>query len=109
MKLPDFLTEWPFGEIVLSGHRIGLYEVMIYHRDGFTAEMLHEQFPSLPLDLVEKVLAFARQNQAEVDTYVDHRQEECDRQYAEHVAKGRVLDWDELRQRFEAMRQAERK
>jgi hypothetical protein len=21
MNLPDFLTEWPYGEIVLTGHR----------------------------------------------------------------------------------------
>jgi uncharacterized protein (DUF433 family) len=107
MKLPEFLTEWPFGEIVLTGHRIGLYEVMSYHRDGYRAEMLHELFPTLTLDLIENVLAFARENQVEVDAYVDHRQAECDRQYAEHLAKGRTLDWDELRRRFEAMKQVE--
>lgn len=106
MKLPEFLTEWPFGEIVLTGHRIGLYHVMRYHKDGYTAEMLHEMFPTLPLDLIEKVLAFARENQAEVDAYVDRCQAECDRHYAEHLAKGRVLDWDELRRKFEAMKQA---
>lgn len=109
MKLPEFLMERPDGEIVLTGHSIGLYEVMLYHRDGHTAEVLHELFPSLPLDLIERVLAFARKNQAEVDAYVDRRRAECDRQYAEHVAAGRVLDWDELRKRFEAMKQVERK
>lgn len=107
MKLPEFLTEWPFGEIVLAGHRIGLYEVMTYHRDGYTAEMLHELFPTLPLDRIEKVLAFAGENQTQVDAYVDYCQAECDRQYAEHLAKGRTLDWDELRRKFEAMNQVE--
>jgi hypothetical protein len=28
MKLPEFLTEWPSGEIVLTSHRISLYHVM---------------------------------------------------------------------------------
>lgn len=105
MKLPDFLTEWPFGEIVLTGHRIGLYHVMFYHKDGDTAEMLHERFPSLPLDLIEKVLAFARANQAEVDAYVTRCQEEIDRQRA---TTPRVLDWEKLREKFEAMKRAER-
>jgi uncharacterized protein (DUF433 family) len=106
MKLPDFLTEWPFGEIVLTRHRIGLYEMMIYHRDGYTAEMLHELFPTLPLDVIEKVLAFARDNQTQVDAYVDRCRAECDRQYAEYIASGRGIDWEELRRRFEAMKNA---
>jgi hypothetical protein len=24
-RLPEFLTEWEYGEIVVTGHRIGLY------------------------------------------------------------------------------------
>lgn len=105
MKLPEFLTEWPFGEIVLTGHRIGLYHVMYYHKEGYTAEMLHERFPTLSLDLIENVLAFARDNQAEVDAYVTRCQEEIDHLRA---TTPRVLDWDKLRERFEAMKRVER-
>ncbi|HEY7311742.1 MAG TPA: DUF433 domain-containing protein [Gemmataceae bacterium] len=108
MKLPAFLTEWPCGEIMLTGHRISLYHVMSHHKEGYSAKMLHERFPTLSLDHIEKVLAFARANQAEVDTYVTRYREELDRQYAEYVAAGRGIDWDELRKRFEAMKQAER-
>lgn len=106
MNLPEFLTEWPGGEIVLTGHRIGLFHVMAFHKDGYTAEMLHEQFPTLSLDHIEKVLAFARENQAEVDAYVTQYQEELDRQYAEYLARGRKLNWDELFKKFEAMKQS---
>jgi uncharacterized protein (DUF433 family) len=106
MKLPDFLTEWPFGEIVLTGHRIGLYEVMIYHRDGYTAEMLRELFPTLTLDHIEKVLAFARENRAEVDAYVDRCQAEIEHQRA---TSPRVLDWEKMREQFEAMKRAEKR
>ena len=80
---------------------------MIYHRDGYTAEMLHELFPTLPLDLIEKVLAFARENQTEVDAYVDRCQAEIDRQRAETAP--RVLDWEKMRGQFEAMKQAEKR
>lgn len=105
MKLPDFLTEWPFGEIVLTGHRIGLYHVMFYHREGYTAEMLHEMFPTLSLDHIENVLGFARANQMEVDAYVDRCQAEIDRQ---RETTPRLLDWEKLRKRFEAMKRAEK-
>src|SRR5262249_20050242 len=106
MKLPDFLTEWLFGEIVLTGHRIGLYDLMYFHKGGSTAEMLHEQFPTLSLDLIEKVLKFAQENQAEVDAYVTRCQEQIDYQRA---TTPRVLDWGKLRERFEAMKRAEGK
>ncbi|HTU16719.1 MAG TPA: DUF433 domain-containing protein [Gemmataceae bacterium] len=106
MKLPDFLTEWPFGEIVLTGHRISLYDILYFHKEGYSAEMLHEQFPTLSLDHIEKVLAFARENQAEVDAYVDRCQKEIDHLRA---TTPRLLDWDEMRRKFEAMKQAERK
>ncbi len=62
MKLPDFLTEWPDGEIKLTGHRISLYHVMSHHKEGYTAEMLYELFDTLTLDHIEKVLAFARKS-----------------------------------------------
>jgi uncharacterized protein (DUF433 family) len=107
MKLPDFLTQWPDGEIMLTGHRISLYHVMSHHKEGCTAEMLRELLPTVSLDHIEKVLAFARKNQAEVDAYVTRYRGELDRQYAEYVAAGRGLDWDELRKRLEAMKRAE--
>ncbi|MHB1424931.1 MAG: DUF433 domain-containing protein [Gemmataceae bacterium] len=109
MNLPEFLTEWPFGEIVLTGHCISLYHVMSHHKEGYTAEMLHELFDTLSLDHIEKVLAFARENQEEVDDYMTSYRQELDRQYAEYKASGRGIDWDELRKRFEAMKQAEKR
>ncbi len=109
MNLPEFLTEWPYGEIVLTGHRIGLYDVVSLHNEGYTAEMLHDEFPTLPLDLIEKALAFAREHRAQVDAYVTEYKAALDRQYAEYRASGRALDWDGLRKRWDAMQQAERR
>jgi uncharacterized protein (DUF433 family) len=109
MKLPEFLTEWPYGEIVLTGHRIGLYHVVYQYKRGSSPEQIHEEYPTLPLELINKVLAFYKENQSEVDAYVAHCEAEMDRQYAEHLARGRVLDWDELRKRFEAMKQVEKR
>jgi uncharacterized protein (DUF433 family) len=69
------------GEIRLVGHRIGLYHFIYYYNQGFTAEMLHCQFPTLELATVHKVIAF----------YLDHR-EEVDRYTAEYD-----LELDHLR------------
>ena len=70
MTLPDFLTQGPKGEIRLTGHRIDLYLIVLFYKEGHTSEMLHDEYPTLPLDLIHKVLAFYVENQAEVDAYV---------------------------------------
>jgi uncharacterized protein (DUF433 family) len=107
MKLPEFLTERSDGEIVLAGHRITLYHVVTDYNQGYSPEQLHEDYPTLSLELINNVLAFYKENQPEVDDYVTRYREELDRQYAEYVAAGRGINWDELRRRFEAMKQVE--
>ena len=58
------------GEIRLTGHRIDLYLIVLLHNEGHTYEMLHDEYPTLPLDLIHKVLAFYVENKVEVDAYV---------------------------------------
>ena len=79
MNLPEFLVDHPDGEIRLSGHRISLYDVIAFHQEGHTPEMLHEDYPSVPLPLIRQVLGFYRQNQAEVDAYVAAQQSDLER------------------------------
>ena len=105
MTLPDFLTEHPYGEIRLTGHRIGLEHVVQVYKEGFSPEMLHEQYPTLPLALVHKVIAFYLENQAEVDAYVADCQAEIERQRASAV-KGPSLA--ELQQRLKDRQPAEK-
>src|SRR5690349_20307325 len=106
MQLPDFLCEAEYGEIRLTGHRIGLYHVISHYKEGYSPEMLHEEFPSLPLDLINKVIRFELDNKTEVDAYVAKEAAEIERQVA---AAPPAFDWEELRRRYEAMRQAEKK
>jgi uncharacterized protein (DUF433 family) len=82
MKLPDFLTRDKFGEIRLNGHRIGLYTVVRCYKEGYSAERIAEEFPSLPLALVYKVLAFYLEAETEVDEYVEACRAEIERQAA---------------------------
>jgi uncharacterized protein (DUF433 family) len=96
MKLPEFLTEWPYGEIVLTGHRIGLFTVVRDYKEGRSAEGIAEDYPTLPLELVRKVIAFYEANRGEVDRYVTEYQAELDKQRAE----GKHIDLNALRKRF---------
>ena len=99
MNLPDFLTQHRYGEIRLTGHRIGLFHIVECYNEGQTPEKIAEQFPTLPLALIYKVFAFYLENRAEVDAYVTACREEIERQAA---APQPGPDLAELRQRLEA-------
>ena len=103
MNLPDFLTRDPQGVIRLTGHRIGLYHVVDRFREGYTPEMIREEFPTLPLVLVYKVIAFYLEAPAEVDAYVTAHGAELERQEAAHVPSPAA---EQVRQRLEAKRRA---
>jgi uncharacterized protein (DUF433 family) len=105
MTLPDFLIQGATGEIRLVGHRIGLFHLVHYYNEGFSAEMLACQYPTLPLALIHKVVAFYLENRDEVDTYVAACRDELSRQRAAHP---RRIDVTTLRRRLEAMHQAQR-
>jgi uncharacterized protein (DUF433 family) len=83
MELPEFLTEQPKGEIVVTGHRIGLYSIIDRHQSGSSVDEIHEEFPSLETDLIQKVIDFGQSHRAEVDAYVAEYRAELDRQEAE--------------------------
>jgi uncharacterized protein (DUF433 family) len=70
MNLADFLTECPSGEIVVTGHRIGLYSVIDRYERGCTADEIHSELPALDLDLIRNVIAFREGHPAEVGAYV---------------------------------------
>lgn len=100
MSLPDFLTQDRYGEIRLNGHRIGLYHVVYFLARGDSADAIVSRYPSLPLELVNRVIAFYGANKDEVDAYVALCQDEIDRQ-RETAPEGPTLA--QLRQRRKAM------
>ena len=82
MDLPEYLTRGPLGEIRLTGHRIDLYHFVYYYNEGYSAEMLLCQFPTLRLALIHKVIAFYLDNRTEVDAYVAEVQAQIQEQRA---------------------------
>jgi uncharacterized protein (DUF433 family) len=77
-SLPPCLHWHPDGEIRLVGHRIGLYHFVYYYNQGFTAEMILCQFPTLELATIHKVIAFYLDHREEVDRYATEYQAELD-------------------------------
>jgi len=104
MVLPEYLTKDDLGFIHLAGHRIGLSHVVRFYREGYSPEMLSEQFPTLPLAMIHKVIAFYLENVADVDAYCAEDEAEIERQAA---APRQGPRRPELRRRLEAKRRAE--
>jgi uncharacterized protein (DUF433 family) len=102
MTLPDFLTMDAAGEIRLTGHRIGLWHLVHYYNEGYSPEMLVCQYPTLPLAMVHKVIAYYLENRAAVAAYAVTCQAEIDRQRA---TQRPPVDAATLRRRLEAAHQ----
>jgi uncharacterized protein (DUF433 family) len=80
MNLPDFLIDHADGEIRLVGHRIGIYDVIDRYQEGYSPEMLCEEYPALSLALIHRVIAFYQDNRKDVDAYLAEYRAELSRQ-----------------------------
>jgi len=83
VNLPGFLTRWSNGEIVVTGHRIGLFSIIDRYQQGLTVDQIHEEFPTLELAAIRSVLAFHADQRAEVDKYVTEYGADLERQETE--------------------------
>jgi uncharacterized protein (DUF433 family) len=70
MNLPEFLVEVPYDDIRMKGSRISLYHVVYLYKEGYSPERLHEEYPTLSVELIQKVIDFYLHNRAEVDAFV---------------------------------------
>lgn len=104
MTLPDFLTQDDCGYIHVTGHRVGLGDIVFFYRQGDSPEMLHARFPTISLPLFYRIIAYCLENQFAVDEYCAQQAEEIARQRAD-ARPG--PSQDELRQRHEASRLAQ--
>jgi uncharacterized protein (DUF433 family) len=103
MTLPEFLVQDPDGYIHLEGHRLGLQDVVHFYREGCSAEELCEVFPTLPLVLAHKIIAFYLDHAVDVDGYIATCETQAERQ-RETAPRG--PDIVELRRRLAAKQAA---
>lgn len=70
MNLPEFLNQTNDGAIHITGHRIGIEDVVHCYNEGFSPELLSAEFPTLSLVLIHKVLGFYLENRSEIDAHL---------------------------------------
>jgi uncharacterized protein (DUF433 family) len=99
MTLPDYLTQDADGYIHVTGHRVGLQDLVYYYNEGYSPESLLEAFPTLSLALIHKMIVFYLEQTADVDAYVAKCEQEVERQ---RTAAPRGPDMAELRRRLAA-------
>jgi uncharacterized protein (DUF433 family) len=104
MDLPEFLTRDADGYVHVTGHLIGLEDVVHFYNQGYSPEMLLEAFPTLSPALIHKVLGHYLDHQAEANASVAADDAEMERQRA---AAPRGPDLAELRRRLKAKQAAE--
>ena len=75
MKLPHFLRTDAHGLILLSGHRIGLHDIIHFYREGYSPEMIQGEFPTLSLAMIHRTIVFYLENQQDVDGYLENERE----------------------------------
>lgn len=100
-ELPPFLTRWPDGEVVVTGTRVLLFDVVFFYARGESAESLGVRFPTVPLATVHKVIAFYLENRPAVEEFVAEYQADLDRMRE----AGKKLDLNIFRERLSARRQ----
>jgi uncharacterized protein (DUF433 family) len=103
-NLPLFLTADEHGEVRLTGHRIGLEDVVHFYNEGYSPEMLLGQFPTLSLPLIHKTIAYYLENEAEVHRYLQENEAAVARHRA---AATKGPDVAELRRRLAAQPRAQ--
>jgi uncharacterized protein (DUF433 family) len=103
MDLPDFLTRDDVGSIRLAGHRIDLAHVLHCYNEGYSAETLWSEYPTVPLAVIHKLIGFYLENQAELDAYLAEYASEMNRE-RRSPAPGPTTA--EMRQRLQAKRSA---
>jgi uncharacterized protein (DUF433 family) len=99
MELPDFLEREEFGFIRLKGHRIGLDDVVYCYNEGYSPEMIQDEYPTLSLPHIHKTIAFYLEHQADVDRYISEEEAACERNRLLNPPRG--PDLTELKRRRE--------
>ncbi len=102
LPLPEFLERRGDEEVYLAGHRVTLENLCSFYNEGYSADMLRERFPTLPLVLVHKVIVFYLEHREAVDRYLAECQAVRDHDYERWREAPRAApDAAELRRRLE--------
>jgi uncharacterized protein (DUF433 family) len=73
MELESYLDVLDADTIRVRGHRVDLAHVLAYYHEGYSAELIALELPSLSLEEVYGVLTYYLHNRTAVDAYLARR------------------------------------
>lgn len=73
MQLEDYFDFLEPNVIRIKGHRIGLEQIVELFGEGYSAEQIQLELPTLSLEEVYATIAYYLRNQAEIDAYMSQQ------------------------------------
>ena len=87
MNLEDYFDFFSNDDIRIKGHRIGIENVLKYYSQGYSAEEILTELPTLNLEKIYATLTYYHQNKQEIDNYLLHLEQKREQNYQEWFAK----------------------
>ena len=70
MQLEDYFDFLSPDDIRIKHHRIGIEDVLSYYLEGYSAEEVVANFPTLSLEEIHATITYYLHNRADVDAYL---------------------------------------
>lgn len=99
MRLEDYFEFLTNNDIRIKGHRIGIDDVLAYYRDGYTAEEIVAELPSLTLEEVYATITYYLHNRSKIDAHLAYLKEWRESRYNNSTSQPSAL-----RKRLQAVR-----
>jgi uncharacterized protein (DUF433 family) len=87
MRLEDYFEFLDPDVIRVKGHRIELEQIVELYHEGYSAEQIQLELPTLSLEEVYAALTYYLHNRAEVDAYVARQAAVVERELREADAR----------------------
>ncbi len=87
MNLEDYFDFFSNDDIRIKGHRIGIEDVLKYYSQGYSAEEILSELPSLNLEKIYATLTYYHQNKQEIENYLLNLEQKREQNYQEWLAK----------------------
>ncbi|MBW4597250.1 MAG: DUF433 domain-containing protein [Brasilonema angustatum HA4187-MV1] len=86
MQLEDYFDFLSPDDIRLKGHRIGIDNVLDYYLEGYTAEEITANLPTLGLEQIHATITYYLHNRVQMDAYLSRLTNSREQHYQEWAA-----------------------
>ena len=86
MQLENYFEFLAEDDIRIKGHRIGIDDVLKYYLQGYCAEEILTELPTLNLEKIYATLTYYHHNRSEIDGYLLRLARQREQHYQEWAA-----------------------